>query len=219
MSNASARNAILSRLYAACPAQAPAVAPEDAWSAPILGTEECIEAFCQRMRAVRTEVHRIPAKQWQAKVAEVLAEKRAETVSCGPGAWFAKDLAKLLAKAKLPAPLVYDKDVEALRDQLFLVDASVTSALAGIAETGGLVLAPDQGEPRLLSLVPPLHIVLLRAADVRSSFAQAITELNLAGDMPSNLVLVSGPSKTADIEMVLTFGVHGPKDLVVLVLE
>ena len=78
---------------------------------------------------------------------------------------------------------------------------------------------PDANEPRLLSLVPAVHIAVLEAAHIHDSLADAIARERWAEGMPTNALLISGPSKTADIELVLTFGVHGPKELIVLVLD
>ena len=82
------------------------------------------------------------------------------------------------------------------------------------------MLAPDAAEPRLLSLVPPLHVVVLRSRDVYATFGDALAAAAAReGGLPPNLLFISGPSKTADIELTLTFGVHGPKDLVVLLVR
>ncbi|HKC24706.1 MAG TPA: lactate utilization protein, partial [Thermoanaerobaculia bacterium] len=81
-----------------------------------------------------------------------------------------------------------------------------------------LVLRPTPEEPRLLSLVPPIHIVLLDACRIWNTFSEALDELGWAKGMPPNALLVSGPSKTADIEQTLAYGVHGPKRLVVVVI-
>jgi L-lactate dehydrogenase complex protein LldG len=70
-----------------------------------------------------------------------------------------------------------------------------------------------------MSLVPPVHFALLKASEIRDNFYQVQQEFEWAKGMPTNALLVSGPSKTADIEQVLAYGAHGPKDLVVLILE
>jgi L-lactate dehydrogenase complex protein LldG len=64
-----------------------------------------------------------------------------------------------------------------------------------------------------------VHIALLAADAIHACLSDALRAGRWAQDMPTNLLLVSGPSKTADIELTLAFGVHGPKELVVLVLE
>ena len=99
------------------------------------------------------------------------------------------------------------------------VDASITSTRGGIAETGSLILWPNEDEPRLMSLVPPVHIAVLRASELYTTFHEAMKAQNWAAGMPTNALLISGPSKTADIEQTLAYGVHGPKELIVLIIE
>jgi len=70
-----------------------------------------------------------------------------------------------------------------------------------------------------MSLVPPVHIALLKADHIHETFAQAMQVQQWADKMPTNALLVSGPSKTADIEQTLAYGIHGPRQLIVLILE
>ena len=91
--------------------------------------------------------------------------------------------------------------------------------MGAIAETGAIVLWPDESEPRLMSLVPPVHIAVLEADKIYNSFCEIMQAEHWPDHMPTNALLISGPSKTADIEMTLAFGVHGPRELIVLVIE
>jgi L-lactate dehydrogenase complex protein LldG len=219
MSSQDAREQILSRLAAHKPGPPPTVAPHLAWNAPVLAPAKRTEALMARMQAMRTEIRRSPEKKWKEALAQILTDKAPASLAYGPGAWFAKDLKTMLAKNGAVEAKPYAEEAEHFRDPLFDTAASVTSVQAGIAETGALVLIPTPGEPRLLSLVPPIHIAILRASDVVSTLAEALEALPAESTMPSNVVLVTGPSKTADIELTLAFGVHGPKELVVLLLE
>lgn len=90
----------------------------------------------------------------------------------------------------------------------------ITGAAAALAETGSLVLASGAETARMTSLLPPVHIVLLPEAIIVPSLFEWVKQR--PAPMPANLVLVSGPSKTADIEQTLIVGVHGPKRLVVI---
>jgi L-lactate dehydrogenase complex protein LldG len=99
------------------------------------------------------------------------------------------------------------------------VDAAITSTVGAIAETGSLVLRPTGDEPRLMSLLPPIHIALLEEVAIHDTLQTMMHEQNWNLDMPTNLLLISGPSKTADIEQTLAYGVHGPKELIVLIIS
>lgn len=113
----------------------------------------------------------------------------------------------------------YSGNEEVDRSLLFEVDASVTTAKGAIAENGAIILWPDKNEPRMMSLVPPVHIIMLDVEQIFESFGQAIQEGNWSPKMPTNAVLVSGPSRTADIELILAFGVHGPKEVIVVITK
>jgi L-lactate utilization protein LutC len=96
------------------------------------------------------------------------------------------------------------------------IKAGLTGALAGIAETGTLVIPGGRGQPLTASLLPELHIAVLRASDIEDNLAKVLS-LHKVEAYPA-VVLVSGPSRTADIEMTLTIGVHGPGELHVFLL-
>ena len=115
---------------------------------------------------------------------------------------------------------VYDQPIETWQPELFNdVDAALTSTLGGIAETGSLVLWPTPDEPRLMSLVPPLHLAVLRAENLHNTLLEVVRKQRWSMNMPTNALLISGPSKTADIEQTLVFGAHGPRELVVFLVE
>lgn len=99
------------------------------------------------------------------------------------------------------------------------IPAALTTSYGGICETGTLVLWPDAIEPRTVSLVPPLHLVVVAASKLVQNFSQLLTQAELAEGLPTNLLLISGPSKTADIQQTLAYGAHGPRGLVVFLLE
>jgi len=95
--------------------------------------------------------------------------------------------------------------------------AGITGALAGIAETGTLVIPGGDGRPLTASLLPEIHIAVLRASDIDESL-EKVMEHHMVETCPA-VVLVSGPSRTADIEMTLTIGVHGPGELYVFLIS
>ena len=113
----------------------------------------------------------------------------------------------------------YTQSYSTLRKTLFHdIDASLTLAQAAIADTGTLLLIPNQHEPRMMSLIPPIHFIKLSAKNIYSDMESLITHLNPKDqdDIPSNILLISSPSKTADIQQTLAYGAHGPKEVIVL---
>ncbi|MNT35871.1 Lactate utilization protein C [compost metagenome] len=112
----------------------------------------------------------------------------------------------------------YDRPIEAWKAELFdTIDAGFTVARSGIAATGTLVVAPDAGSPRTVSLVPPLHVALVRASTLHADLHMAVRTERWSDGMPANLVLISGPSKTSDIQQTLAYGAHGPRRLWVVI--
>lgn len=97
------------------------------------------------------------------------------------------------------------------------IKAGITGALGGIAETGTVVIHSGEGRPLTASLLPEVHIAILHASDIEENLSK-VFDLRKVESFES-VVLVSGPSRTADIEMTLTIGVHGPGELHVFVVK
>lgn len=103
---------------------------------------------------------------------------------------------------------------------LFECDAGITGAQWAIAETGTLVLDSDRERHRLASLVPPMHVAIVEAGVIRETLAEVLAEVGAGGadGLCRTLTLVTGPSRTSDIELTLAIGVHGPAVLAVVVV-
>jgi L-lactate dehydrogenase complex protein LldG len=98
------------------------------------------------------------------------------------------------------------------------VSVGVTGAIGAIAESGTIALVSGPGRPRLASLLPPVHVAVLPVDAIYASLSELLSAHPRTTDEGSNLVLISGPSRTADIEMTLTRGVHGPGEVHVILL-
>ena len=113
---------------------------------------------------------------------------------------------------------------ELLREQIRQAEVGITGADYALAETGSLVILPRRGLSRLVSLVPPVHIALVRPEEVLESLHDLFLLRRLeyyrnGGEMGSYLNFITGPSRTADIEMTIVQGVHGPRAVHLILIE
>ena len=103
------------------------------------------------------------------------------------------------------------------RDEQARAEVGVTGCEAAIAETGSLVLLSGKGRSRAISLLPALHLAVVRRQDVVFGMGDFFASNAARLDASSCCTFVTGPSRTADIELTLTLGVHGPGKLVVVI--
>ena len=113
---------------------------------------------------------------------------------------------------------------ESLRERIIAAGMGLTGADYAVAETGSVVVVPRKGLSRLVSLVPPVHLALVRPEDVVETLddlflLRRVEYHRQGGDMGSYLNFITGPSRTADIEQTLVVGVHGPKEAHLILLE
>jgi len=102
---------------------------------------------------------------------------------------------------------------------LFGFDVGITTAQAAIAETGTLVLDSAAERHRLASLVPPVHIAIVESSRIFQTLGETLRELQKGTELSPAITFVTGPSRTADIELTLAIGVHGPQELYVIILK
>jgi L-lactate dehydrogenase complex protein LldG len=176
----------------------------------ILGREEGVELFCQRVREYEAEVERLDDTELAARISKVCNERNLRTlvVPAGiPAAWRCTDV-----------ELVDDHGLSTRA--LDRIDGVFTGCTAAVAETGTIILTtgPEEGR-RALSLVPDLHICVVRESQIVELLPEALSLLveNQLDRRP--ITFISGPSATSDIELNRVEGVHGPRTLVVLVVK
>jgi len=102
---------------------------------------------------------------------------------------------------------------------IFRFDVGISTAQAAIAETGTLVLDSTSERHRLVSLVPPVHIAIIRGSQIYRTLGEVLTVIQSARDLSPAVTFITGPSRTADIELTLAIGVHGPQELYVIIDE
>jgi len=105
--------------------------------------------------------------------------------------------------------------------ELFGYDVGVSTAQAAIAETGTLVLESESERHRLVSLVPPVNIAIIEATSICLTLGEALAAVRRGepSAVSPTITFITGPSRTADIELTLAIGVHGPKELYVIINE
>lgn len=123
-------------------------------------------------------------------------------------------------------PAVYEgaESRAAVRRRLAESGMGITGADYAIAETGSVIVLPRRGLSRLVSVVPPVHVAIVRPADILGTLDDLFALRRLeyhrnGGDMGSYLNFITGPSRTADIEQTIVVGVHGPREVHLVLLD
>jgi L-lactate dehydrogenase complex protein LldG len=110
---------------------------------------------------------------------------------------------------------------EARRSKCLAADIGITSASYAIAELGSILMFARAGQERLASLLPPIHVAIIERGQIVPDLYDAIAKIQSLGEeyFPSNCAFITGPSKTGDMELQLTTGVHGPRQWHVIVVR
>jgi len=204
-----AREAILDAIRRAFPDPGPVEIPREyePAGASVRSLAEIVDRFAERVAEYRATVLRTTHDGLSRTIAARLAER---------------GLRRLVVPAGLPLEWLTDAAVERVRDEptlshadLDATDAVITGCAIAIAETGTIILdaGPDQGR-RALSLLPDDHLCVVRADQVVDGVPDALARI----DPRRPLTWISGPSATSDIELDRVEGVHGPRNLTVLIV-
>jgi L-lactate dehydrogenase complex protein LldG len=118
----------------------------------------------------------------------------------------------------LPSIQTDFRDREALRHACASAAFGITSADYALADTGSLVMMSSPEEARMVSLLPPVHVAVIPRARILTGLDELLSLVPRPGDVTSSMVLITGPSRTADIEQILVRGVHGPGEIHVVVV-
>jgi L-lactate dehydrogenase complex protein LldG len=217
------RDSILDRLKSAAYSVPKAPQPLSPLAHSLMDTGALKEAFVQNLAALGAEVHCLGTKD---QVLETLKTVIDETgmnrlfVCCDP----ALDALGLEPWARNNAvDLIRASDFDTRDDYTGAVfqDCTLgfTTVDAAVAESGTLVIAHRKEQPRLVSLAPLVHIALVRMDQLVPVYEDLPGKGILGETLPSQTTLISGPSMTADIQATPFKGMHGPKRLIVLLLD
>lgn len=207
----SAREDILSRVRTAKGSPATPPIPREYRHTDARPHDQLVALFCERVADYRAEVERVSAGQLQAAIGGAAERHNARRLVIPPQ----------LPDGWRPSALELLGDDDLSARELDELDGVITGCTVAIAETGTIALSagPHEGR-RLLSLVPDLHICVVASDQVVGTVPEAIASLGpVVGDGRRPVTLISGPSATSDIELQRVEGVHGPRRLVVLIID
>jgi len=196
--------------------------------------EELLVRFTGELEAVAGVVHRLSASGVPALVARLAREHRFSCVI----AWHESALGVpgLLAALQAeglavdggssdPGHATGNDQGGDFRQRMGRGEVGLTAVDYAVAESGSLVLMSGSGKGRLVSCLPVIHVAILRPGQLIETWdefgvlLEASHRLAPPADSPSNITFITGPSRTADIELSLTLGVHGPKEVHVIALD
>jgi L-lactate dehydrogenase complex protein LldG len=177
--------------------------------------EKLYEEFVTRARALGAEVYRVP----NLDKARELVGKLVQEMGVRKVALAESPLVTALDLAAAVAGAGAEVTGGNPRERAEAADLGISSFEMAIAETGTLVQDATEINRRLVSMLPPAHLALVSTNRLVGTLQEAINNLAARGQIPGYLAFVSGPSRTADIERVLTIGVHGPGKVVVIFID
>jgi L-lactate dehydrogenase complex protein LldG len=190
--------------------------------------EDLADQFAAELHAVAGRVYRVADDEEAVEqIGAILAERGvAQILAWDMGQIGLAGLGQHLAEAGVRVTAA-DVRGDARKGSLQALEpagACISGAEAGIAESGSLLLRHGPGRPRLASLLAPAHIAVLRSGQLVRGLGEALAQARAryGADIfadTSNLTLITGPSRTADIEMTLALGIHGPQEIHVVLIE
>ena len=179
---------------------------------------DLIAQFTAALEKVGGRVHRVAsADEAQEQLVQILRQCHAQRVVWADVPEL-DDLDLESLKGEFQASSVARLD-SPLRDVLAQTDVGITNADYAIAETGTLLLCAHPSRPRLLSALVAVHVAVLRTDQVVPTFAHLASFVRSRAAGTSHITLISGPSRTGDIEQEITIGAHGPRELHVILRQ
>lgn len=181
------------------------------------GGDDRLATFLDRARGMGMSAEVVTSRdELLTKIDAVLVARNARQILVGRGS--AIELLNLSTWIESSGRVVIAVGRDS-NDRQFDAEASITEVAGAIAETGSLVIATGPQMSRLESLIAPVHIAIVRPQQLQSDVFDVFTKYSAQNLPPSNLVFITGPSKTGDIELKLVTGVHGPGEVFIFVLD
>jgi L-lactate dehydrogenase complex protein LldG len=170
------------------------------------------DLFGQKLENLGGKVFRVPNA---AGVIPVISELLAQKSAVASNAPFLRKC----GITGLPQVHAAFTDREELKAACAAADIGITSVDYALAATGSFVMISSHNEARLVSLLPPAHIAIFPRSRILANLDELLSIVPLPADQSSSMVLITGPSRTADIEQILVRGVHGPGEVYAVIVD
>lgn len=178
----------------------------DAFARLVPKDANLVERFAQSAVAAKMQVMRVTAQEVGGRLTEFLSKHGAKMVGI-PASELIDRLG--IARSIAAAGATVIRWDESTLDAAYDLDIGVTDVYAAVAETGSLVIRPGPGHGRALSLVPMVHVAIVEPGNIVADLIDLMEKIGTE-TRAANITIITGPSKTADIEGELVTGVHGP---------
>ena len=201
----------------------PSVKRQEAAPQQISDREQLVQRFEEEVKRVHGVVSRVSGpEELSALLGALIEEKRIGKIVQWDTPLFSR-LGPALREAGAEVVSINLNENEASRSEqrnaLIEADMGLTEVDYGVADIGSLVLRASGQQSRLASVLPPIHVAIVTPEKIVPSLSRLLPLLKSSGALPSAVSLVTGPSRTADIETIRTIGIHGPIELHVVILE
>lgn len=185
------------------------------------GQKDLYQLFRERAEAVSARVIRVAGVSGAAgALADIIKEEKVDKIVADPSG-MVEECARILSERGVVrpgsgAPALFFRD---LRRHAGDAGLGVSEMALAVAETGSLAGDCTSMESRLVSTLPPVHVALVPSSGIVATPGEALERFYGGGRAPGYLSFISGPSRTADIERVLTIGAHGPEKLYIILVD
>lgn len=191
--------------------QGPGPAPEVRLRVPAVEMGDRVVSFCRSLEALAGKTHLALSGDAARNYVEAAIAGKTAVASNAPFLWEC-------GITSLDGVRSGVTDREELRELCATLDFGITSADYLLADTGTLVMISSPAEARMISLLPPAHIAVVPRERILTGLDELFTVVERPADISSSMVLITGPSRTADIEQFLVRGVHGPGSIHVVLV-
>lgn len=164
---------------------------------------DIVAEFIARASANKSIIIESSEQRLKDSINEIIAKENAKNLI------YPQNLASLASKLEIESKFAFDNDIESFKERIFDYDISVINARGGVSSHGVTCVSSAQA-PRLLSLAPKICVAILKRENIVKSLSEQLNKIKAEdGKLPTNVVFISGPSRTSDIELQLVLGVHG----------